>query len=135
MRKITDERLQLVQLKNIRIAFIIQTIGIVLILGYDFLQNGMEGMTDNPLWFVLMVTIVVFLYLSMRISVDYESSGKSRRKSFAISLIVLLVISIVLMVLVSITDGSNIVTGVILASILFVCGLIPIIYMYFLRKE
>lgn len=135
MKKITDERLQLVQLKNIRIAFIIQTIGVVLILGYDFIKDGMEGMSANPLWFVLMVTMVVFLCLSMRISVDYESSGKSRQKSFVISLVILFIVSIVLMILVSITDGSNVVTGLILASILFVCGLIPIIYIYFLRKE
>lgn len=49
--KIKDERLQLKNLKNIRIVYIVQTIGMILILGYDFINEGISGMTDNPLWF------------------------------------------------------------------------------------
>ncbi|MCA1201683.1 hypothetical protein [Priestia flexa] len=40
MRKIKDERLIVQNLKNIRVAFIIQTLGILSLLVYDGLQNG-----------------------------------------------------------------------------------------------
>ena len=42
MKKITDERLILLNLKNIRIAFIIQTLGVLGILGYDAVKKGLE---------------------------------------------------------------------------------------------
>lgn len=51
IRKITDERLKLKNLKNIRILFLIQNIGIIAILGYDLITKGMAGMTSNPLLF------------------------------------------------------------------------------------
>ncbi len=52
----------------------IQTIGIVVgILGYDFGTKGIDGMTDNPLWYVFMITAIVSAYLSIGISVDHEA--------------------------------------------------------------
>ena len=80
MQKITDERLKLKNLKNIRVLFLVQTIGIIGILGYDLVTKGMNGMTANPLWYVLVLTGVVSAYLSMGISVDHESSNKSPEK-------------------------------------------------------
>ena len=44
MKKITDERLVLRNLQHIRIAFIVQTLGILSILGYELYQGGLEGM-------------------------------------------------------------------------------------------
>ena len=70
MKKITDERLKLKNLENIRVLFLVQTIGIIGILGYDLVTTGMNGMTSNPLWYVLILTGVVSAYLSMSISVD-----------------------------------------------------------------
>lgn len=48
MKKITDERLILRNLKNIKITYIVQTIGILSILGYDFFR-GLDRMRENPL--------------------------------------------------------------------------------------
>ncbi|MFD1452764.1 hypothetical protein [Oceanobacillus sojae] len=74
MKKIKDERLKLKNLKDIRVLFLIQTIGIVVgILGYDFGTKGIDGMTDNPLWYVFMITAIVSAYLSIGISVDHEA--------------------------------------------------------------
>ena len=57
MKKIRDERLILRNLKNIRIVFVIQTLGIVGILGYDLVTKGMDAMTSNPLWPLLMISM------------------------------------------------------------------------------
>jgi len=135
MKKIIDERLKIKNLKNIRIAYIIQTLGILGILGYDLVTKGLEGMRANPLWFVFMITVVIFFYLSMSISVDHETNAKSPKKGINISILVLLIISTVIGIFVSITDGFNVFDGVILGGILFICGLVPVIYIYYLRKK
>ena len=135
IKKITDERLVLKNLKNIRIAFLVQTTGIIAILGYDLVTKGMDGMTENPLWFVMMITAIVLGYLSMNISIDYESNNKNPLKGLSISLLVFLFISIMIGFFVTITDGFSINDGFIIGGIIFICGLIPSIYIYILRKK
>lgn len=135
MKKIEDERLKLQNLKNIRIAYIIQTVGILGILGYDFITKGPEGMTANPLWIVFMITSVISAYLSISVSVDHERAGKEPRKGLIISLAVITLISAAIGILVSITDGYTIINGILLGSILFICFLVPAVYIYYLRKK
>lgn len=135
MKKITDERLVLQNLKNIRIAFIIQTIGILGILGYDLVTKGLDGMRENPLWLVFMITAVISAYLSMSISADHESNKINPKRNLSVSLVVLVFISTVVGFFVSLTDGFTIINGVIIGGILFICGLIPIIYIYNLRVK
>lgn len=135
LKKITDERLKLQNLKNIRILFLVQNIGIIGILGYDLVTKGLEGMTENPLWFVFMITMVVSLYLSMSISVEHETNSKHPKKGLNISILILVIISAVIGIFVSITDGFNVRDGLIMGGILFICGLIPVIYLYYLRKR
>ena len=135
MKKIVDERLVLQNLKNIRITYIIQTIGILGILGYDLVTKGLDGMRENPLWLVFMITAIISAYLSMSISADHESNKIDPKKSLRISLVVIILISTVVGFLVSFTDGFTIIDGVIMGGILFVCGLIPIVYIYNLRKK
>lgn len=135
MQKIKDERLILKNLQNIRIAYGIQTLGIIGILGYDLITKGMDGMTNNPLWLVFMVTIVVSAYLSMSISVEHESDKKSPKKGFIISLVILVIISTLIGVLVYLTEGFNIIDGALIGGIIFVCGFAPSFYLYHLRKK
>lgn len=135
MKKISDERLILQNLKNVRIAYFIQTLGILGILGYDLITKGFEGMRENPLWLVFMITSIVFAYLSMSISVEYENKKTDSQKSLRISLLILILISAVVGFLVSFTDGFTIINGLIIGGILFICGLIPIVYIYNLRKR
>ncbi|WMT41958.1 hypothetical protein RE628_05835 [Paenibacillus sp. D2_2] len=135
MKKITDERLILLNLKNIRIAFIIQTIGVLGILGYDAVKKGLEGMTDNPLWLVFMITAVALGYLSMSNSVDHESEKVNPKKSLKISLVVISLISIVVGFLVSRSEGFTIINSVIIGGILLSCALVPVIYTYKLRVK
>ncbi|MCA1025427.1 hypothetical protein LCM23_04930 [Cytobacillus kochii] len=135
MKKITDERLVLQNLKNIRIAFIIQTIGILGILGYDLVTSGLDEMRKNPLWTVFIITAVVSAYLSMSISADHEDNKMNPLKNLIISLIILILITTIVGFFVSLTQGFSLINGVIVGVILFICGLIPIIYIYYLRKK
>ena len=135
IQKIKDERLKMKNLENIRIAFAVQTLGIIGILGYDLVTKGMDGMTSNPLWFIFIITGVVMVYLQMNISVDHESEKKDAKKGLTISLTVLISISIIVGVLVYLTEGFGIFDGILFGGILFVCGLIPIYYIYHLRKK
>lgn len=135
MKKIKDERLKLKNLKNVRIAHFIQTFGIIGILGFDLVTKGIDGLTENPLWIVLLITTMVTLYLSMNISVDHETSTKSPKKSRNKATLILIVISIVIGVLVSVIEGSNVLDGLIIGGVLFLGGLVPIIYLYYIRNK
>jgi hypothetical protein len=129
MKKITDERLAIQNLKNIRISYIIQTLGIIAILTFDAITKGIDGMRENPLWLIFIVTAVVSAYLSMGASVDYENNNTNPKKGLGISLAVLVLISAVVGYFVTRTDGSA-VNGIIMGGILLVCGLIPVAYIY-----
>jgi hypothetical protein len=136
MKRITDERLKLQNLRNIRILFLVENIGIIGIigiLGYDLVTKGMDGMTENPLWFVLILTGVISLYLSLGISVDYESDEKSPKKGLIISLIVSAFIAVGFGVLVSFTGDMS--AGILIGAICFVCFLVPSLYIYYLRTK
>lgn len=68
MKNIEDERFTINVLKAIRFTFIIQTIGIIVILIYDGLKNGVQAIIDNPLWIVLLITLIVYFSLYLKIS-------------------------------------------------------------------
>ena len=133
MKMIKDERLKIQNLKNIRIAYIIQTAGILAILGYDLVTKGFDEMMDNPLWFVFMISTIVSAYLSMSISADHESTKKNPKKSLWISIAVLSLITAIFVLVVSLTDGINM--GLMIGGIIFICGIAPIIYLYYLRLK
>lgn len=135
IKKITDERLILQNLKNIRIAYIIQTFGILCILGYDLVTKGLDGMRENPLWLVFMITAITSMYLSMSISTDHENNQVNPKKSLNISMVILILISAAVGVATSLTDGFKIIDGVLVGGIIFICGLITVIYIYQLRKK
>ncbi|MDX8047330.1 hypothetical protein SH601_15280 [Gracilibacillus sp. S3-1-1] len=135
MQKIRDERLTLKNLNNIRIAYIIQTLGIIGILGYDLATKGMSGMTNNPLWVVFIITTTLSAYLSMTISVEHESKKSSPKKGLKISLLVLVLICLAIGIIISLVDGFNMMNGLLLPGIILLCGVIPIYYIYHLRNK
>lgn len=104
-------------------------------MGYDAVKNGLDGLTKNPLWFVFVITAIISSYLSMSISVDHETAGKSPEKGRIISILVLLFISVFIGLLVTLSDGFHLWNGLLIGGIIFICGLVPIIYIYFLRKR
>ncbi|WP_242222220.1 hypothetical protein [Bacillus cereus group sp. BfR-BA-01380] len=135
MKKITDERLIVRNLQNIKITYIVQTMGVLCILGYDFIQGGIERVRENPLWMVFMLTSIVAAYLSMSISVEHEKEIKDPKKSFIISMAVLTIIGTGVAYLTSITPNFGWKDGLLLGVILFICGFIPVYYVYNLRVK
>ncbi|MGE7623455.1 hypothetical protein ACQKMD_10450 [Viridibacillus sp. NPDC096237] len=135
MKKITDERLILRNLQHIKIAFTVQTIGILSILAYELVQNGFDEMRENPLWHVLIITSAVIGYLSMSVSVEHEKVRKNPKKSLMVSLLVITAIVIAVAYLTVTTPNSNWKDGVIIAGVLFICSLIPTLYVYRLRVK
>lgn len=81
MKIIKDERLQMQSLKNIRIAFIVQTVGILAILLYETITVGFTQARANPIWIVFMLSAVVLGWLNLRISVDtYENTNPRKNR-------------------------------------------------------
>jgi 4-hydroxybenzoate polyprenyltransferase len=135
VKKVKDERLKMQNLKHIRIAYIVQTIGILGILGYDLVTTGLEGMRENPLWIVFMISTVIAAYLSMSISVDHEGDQKDPRKGLMTSVMVVSTVTIVIGILVPVSSSSTSFGGVVIGGIIFICGIAPAIYVYQLRKK
>src|SRR5690625_4404452 len=137
-KKIKDERLILKNLKNIRIAFVIQTIGIIGILIYTGITKGVREITNDPLWFVFIITMIVFLLLTMRISVDVEDNIEKAKKPT--SYIWLFLLSLVIGTSAGLLtkfgpDRGSIRDAFIIGSIVFICFLATFTIKYFLRKK
>lgn len=135
MKKIKDERLQLQNLRNIRIIFIVQNLGIIGILAYDYFSEGMEKMRTNPLWFLFTISMIILAYLSMNISTDYERQPTKPKKSLAISLVTSALICTVIGYLVARSETGDIAQGILMGCSLFICILIPVLYIYNLRTK
>jgi hypothetical protein len=107
MKKIVDQRFTFLNLQHIKTAYIIQTLGVLLIRGHDFLKGGLEKMKANSLWVLFILSSVVYGYLSLSISVEQEKEIKRPFRSFLLSLFVLLVIGSITAYLTSVTSGFN----------------------------
>lgn len=135
MKKITDERLILKNLKQIRVLFAIQMVGILGILGYDLITRGFSEMTDRPLWFLLVITGIIAAYQSATVSVEQEKKNITPNKGFIITLIIISLLVIISGVLNSVIDGLSWMNAVIMPGILFICCIIPAYYVFRLRKK
>lgn len=130
-----DERLTLRNLQITRIAYAIQVIGFVVILGYDYVAGGMEKARENPIWILFIVSTTILAFLSMNISVDYENSKKSAKKGLVISFIAVALISTTIGVFTAISDGHTTTDGIITGLVFLVCGFIPFFFLYTLRTK
>lgn len=135
MKKITDERLILRNLHHFKITYIVQTVGILFLLGFDLVTGGIESMRSNPLWLIFILTSVISAYLSIGVSVEQEGGGKNPRKAFMMSLAILLFIVIAVVILTSSAANTGWTEGIGLGSLLLICGFIPIYYVFKLRVK
>lgn len=138
MKKIKDERLQIQHLKNIRIAFIVQTIGIFAILLYEMLTEGVMEATDNPLWLLFILTMVVLGWLNLKISVDEYDNAKEQKRPGGYYRVVILsaLIGTILALLAKFgPDSSSNSEAFIIGSVVFVCFLIPFSFVYSIIKK
>ena len=72
LNKITDERLLAKNLRNIRIAFVVQTVGIIAVLGNEWIKNGSRAMFEEPLHLVFLVSLTVYVALTVPIARENE---------------------------------------------------------------
>jgi drug/metabolite transporter (DMT)-like permease len=138
VKKDKDERLILQGLKNIRIAFLFQTFGILAILIYDGFTNGIMNVTrNNPLWLVFMATAIILGYLNMGISFEIEKmNGKSTKKQMPFYAKILLALAIgTVIFLIMIFSGSSINDSVITGIVLSVSFIITYSISHYLRKK
>lgn len=71
-RRINDERLIAKNLRNVRIAFVVQTFGILAVLGYQWVKEGSRAVFGEPLYLVLVVSVIVYLFLTIPVARDNE---------------------------------------------------------------
>lgn len=67
-KKLTDERLQAKNLLNVRIAFVVQTLGVVAVLAYDLTQHGARHTFSEPLYLVLLVSLTIYVALTIPVA-------------------------------------------------------------------
>lgn len=136
MRRIKDERLIIKNLKNIRITFLVQTIGIVLILLYDVITEGLTGLTNNPLWLVFMISIVVLNFLNINVSMDvYDDEEKPKKRwPYYGTVIIIATASVVVGILQQLYSG-DIGVSILVGSVVFICFLVPFTFAHYLRSK
>lgn len=134
MKKITDERLKLKNLKVIRLAFVIQYVGIIGLLSYDYIKNGQKSATENPLWLLFIITNIVMAFGAMPISTDHEKLKKSPSYSnyFFVSLLIGVAAAVLTMIM---SPTSSIRTIVLIGALFFICFLVPFTVLYRFRKK
>lgn len=87
MKRITDERLKMKNLKNIRILYGVLFSGIILILLYEGFTNGRNAVTQSPLWFLFLLNNILVAFFSMPISTEmYDEKPMKYRTIILISL-------------------------------------------------
>lgn len=98
MKKIKDERLILRNLMNIRIAWLIQNLAILIFLGYQLIKSqDTSGVFTygNPLWAVFAIGTYTLIVLSVNVSGPMEDKEKMTHKKITlISLSVFLITTI-----------------------------------------
>ena len=136
MKVITDERLVIKNLKNIRFAFAFQTLALVGILLYDGITKGVNHITDNPLWLVLILTSVILGYLNLSISVDsYENEKQIRNMPYYLLVLCCLAVGVMFGLLTKITSNTSLADSVIIGLVIFICFLGTFSFGYFLIKK
>lgn len=138
MKKIKDERLILQNLKNIRIAFIFQSLGIIGILVYRIITEGYQAAVDSLLWLLFLLTGVILSWLNLKISVDTDEKASTKKLGpyyMRMRVLIIAVVSIVIGVIIKYAPGGTTKNAIILGAVIFVCFLISYTVTYFMRKK
>ncbi len=136
MKKIKDERLILQMLKNIRIVFLFQYIGVVGILGYIGFTEGIDQITKSPLWLLFMFTSILLAYLQLSVSIDVEEGEKEIQLTPYYKLVFhSLIVGIVTVIIYIIFSPERpLFEAISTGSILFICFLVSYSVSYFIKK-
>jgi hypothetical protein len=137
VKKITDERLILVNLKNIRIAFVCQTLGILATLFYTAFRSVADIAFQSPLFFVLIMTNVLLIFLQMRVTADVEETERKRKKvlPYYACVLISLAVGAIIGTVAWTFDRQHPLSAWIIGIVFFVCFLASYSLMYFLKKK
>jgi len=137
VKKIKDERLILKTLKNIRIAFLFQSLGIIGILGYIGFTEGMDQITKSPLWLLFILTSIVLSYLQLSVSIDVEEGEKDIKLTpyYKIVLRSLIVVIIIAIIYIIFSPERPLFEAILTGSIFFICFLTSYSVSYFIKKR
>ncbi|MBE7123412.1 branched-chain amino acid ABC transporter substrate-binding protein [Bacillus cereus] len=137
MKKIKDERLILKTLKNIRIAFLFQSLGIIGILGYIGFSEGIDQITKSPLWLLFILTSILLSYLQLSVSIDVEENEKEMKLTPYYKIVLrCLVIGIIMAIIYIIFSPERpLFEAILTGSILFVCFLASYSVSYYIKKR
>ncbi|EEM15263.1 branched-chain amino acid ABC transporter substrate-binding protein [Bacillus pseudomycoides] len=137
LKRIKDERLILQNLKNVRIAFLFQSIGIMGILGYIGFNEGIDQITKSPLWLLFILTSILLAYLQMGISIDAEENEKEMKLTLYYKLVLrsAIVGIIFAIIYVIFSPERPLWEGILMGSILFLCFLASYSVGYFIKKK
>ncbi|PHD55144.1 branched-chain amino acid ABC transporter substrate-binding protein [Bacillus toyonensis] len=137
VKKIKDERLILKTLKNIRIAFLFQSLAIIGILGYIGFTDGMDQITKSPLWLLFILTSIVLSYLQLSVSIDVEEGEKDIKLTpyYKIILRSLIVGTIIAIIYIIFSPERPLFEALLTGSIFFICFLISYSVSYFIKKR
>ncbi|MEH0975819.1 branched-chain amino acid ABC transporter substrate-binding protein [Bacillus mobilis] len=137
MKKIKDERLILKTLKNIRIAFLFQSLGIIGILGYIGFTEGMDQITKSPLWLLFILTSIVLSYLQLSVSIDVEEGEKDIKLTPYYKIVLrCLILGIVMAIIYIIFSPERpLFESILTGGILFICFLTSYSISYFIKKR
>ncbi|MFT8312077.1 MAG: branched-chain amino acid ABC transporter substrate-binding protein [Sporolactobacillus sp.] len=137
MKRITDERLILVNLKNIRIAYVCQTVGMLAILFYTAFSSGVHAAFQSPIFFVLIVTTILLSFLQMGVTADVETTEGKRKKVLPYYALVLisLAVGVLMGMIIWLTDRQHPSNAWISGTVFFVCFLGSFSVMYYLKKK
>ncbi|PEJ66611.1 branched-chain amino acid ABC transporter substrate-binding protein [Bacillus wiedmannii] len=137
VKKIKDERLILKTLKNIRIAFLFQSLGIIGILGYIGFTEGIDQTTKSPLWLLFILTSIVLSYLQLSVSIDVEEAEKDIKLTpyYKIILRPLIAGTIIAIIYIIFSPERPLFEAILTGSIFFICFLISYSISYFIKKR
>ncbi len=137
MKKIKDERLILQTLKNIRIVFIFQYIGVIGILGYIGFTEGIDQITKSPLWLLFMLTSILLAYLQLSVSIDVEEGKKEIKLTPYYKLVLrsLIVGTIMIIIYIIFSPERPLFEALLTGSVFFICFLVSYSISYFIKKR
>ncbi|MDR0922477.1 MAG: hypothetical protein LBM95_08850 [Lactobacillales bacterium] len=92
MNKITDEEIQLKQLKQFRSAFLLQDTLILLFLGFTWASKGINALYSSPLFSIFLLTLMVFALQNYGLSREMDDRTTPLKKALAIGLLVVIVL-------------------------------------------
>ncbi|MCI0767130.1 hypothetical protein [Bacillus sp. TL12] len=137
MRIVKDERLMVQGLKHIRMAFMLQNCIILSMIFYRYVikGTGYEGVSDLLMLFMVGIISVNFLNLKQSVEVYESGEPEKHRYFFKLLLIPIILTGAITGIQMIVTPDASILDAGIIGIVVFLCSLVPFLYVYYYRKS